>query len=100
MADTYYLGARVLIRGAYEDMLNNVWVDPPGVACQLRKPDGTVTEYAYDTGNGPVQRASLGNYYYLTPATDQPGEWHYRWDSTGENTGAYEGRFEVKESQF
>ena len=99
MAETYYLGQPVLIYGRYEDLLTNTWVDPPGVTVQVQKPDGTVTEHAYDNGSGPVERLSLGNFYYEATA-NQTGEWYYRWDSTGENTGVYEGRFEIKPSPF
>lgn len=97
MAETYYRGQRVRVRGNYEDLANNAWVDPAGVACYIRKPDGTTTTYTYQAGQ--VQKASVG-VYYLEVDADQVGIWSYRWESTGANTGAYENRFEVKESVF
>jgi hypothetical protein len=72
-------------------------VDPGTVRLRVIDPFGTET--AYDYTEGQVARTGVGAYRVdLTP--NQPGEWRYRWESTGVGQGAEEGRFYVRRSPF
>lgn len=69
-------------------------IDPEAVKVSIRKPDGTVTTYVYNT-DAEVVKDSVGNYHIDVDA-NAAGRWYYRWWSTGNGQAADENWFLVR----
>ena len=93
MAATYDIGDVIRASVAYLST-GSTAIDPSGVNFYLEPPDGTATQYIYNTSTRVV-RASQGNYYFdiTTTAT---GTYEYRWTSTGTAAGSQESWFFVR----
>lgn len=89
----YDLGDLVRVSGTFKTQAGAA-IDPSTVSFEFRRPDGTVTSYAYPA---TIVRDSLGTYHVDIDA-NAPGTWRYRWESTGTGQAAEEGAFVVKES--
>lgn len=93
-----WAGATMDIRVTFEDWANAA-TDPTTVTCTSLKPDGTETTYTYGT-DSELTKSSTGN-YMLTITASQPGQWGYRWLTTGTGTTtALEGAVHVMQSAF
>jgi hypothetical protein len=95
--DSYAVGNLVRVSVAFADSTDAA-VDPSVVKVQVRTPAGTISTKTYGT-DAAVKRASVGH-YYLDVDASSPGEWMYRWYSTGTGQAAAEGVFTVEASVF
>jgi hypothetical protein len=95
--NSYAVGNLVRVRVAFADS-QDAAVDPDVVKVQVRTPAGTISTQTYGT-DSEVVRASAGSYYMDVDA-ESPGEWLYRWYSTGTGQAAAEGVFTVEASVF
>ena len=92
----YPLGAVIRLSANFKT--NNVNSDPTTVAVTIKTPLGEVTTLTYGVSNAVI-RDSIGNYYYnYTPTLE--GRYGFRWVGTGNNIGANETTFDVRESLF
>jgi hypothetical protein len=94
---THDIGDLVRITGSLTTA-DGTPVDPTALVCKVKGPDGALTTYTYGATTFPI-RTGAGVYYVeVTPTL--PGEYAYRFASTGTGQAADEGRFIVKESAF
>lgn len=92
------LGDLVTVSAAFTDPENDdAPTDPAVVKLSIRDPSGTVATYTYDVG-ADIVRDDEGEYHANIDA-DEPGQWFYRWWSTGEGQAAREQRFRVRQAQ-
>lgn len=93
-----YIGAPVAIEAEYRNA-SGVLIDPTTVSLKTRSPSGTVSTYTYGVTSAPIKLATGRYRIEVTP--DQPGRWHWRWQTTGSGlVSAEEGSFTVKASPF
>lgn len=92
MNDIFDQGDLVRLKAVFTDAETGVAVDPDTVTFRVRKPDGTVTDYAY-----PAQatKTAVGAYQADVDA-DQAGSWRWRAFSTGNGQAAEEDGFTVR----
>jgi hypothetical protein len=78
---------------------NGAAVDPATVVFKAKSRFGSEFTYTYGT-DSQVGRTAAGEYFAdLTP--DAPGNWHYRWQTTGTGTTLRtEGELLVQDSPF
>jgi len=81
VANKYNYGDVVRVRGTFTDE-DEVVHDPTVVSVTVLDPANSETTYVYGT-NDEVVKLSVGIYYIEVSATEQAGEWHLRWFSTG-----------------
>jgi hypothetical protein len=93
----YDLGDAVRCTAAFRS-LSGVLFDPTTVSVSVRKPDGTITTKVYGT-DLEVIKVSVGS-YYIDVDGNAPGNWFYRWFSTGTGQAAAERAFGIRQSQF
>ena len=93
-----YVNSTVRIPVNFQDA-TGADTDPSTVTFKLYSPSAEISTYVYGT-NAEVLKTSVGDYYIdVTP--DEPGRWHFRWESTGTNKAtAVEGSFVVQVSRF
>lgn len=96
---SYKLGALIELRVAFTR--DGDPVDPSTVKFIVKPPtppsiESDVIEYLY--GDGDVEKESVGVYVLHIDAAE-PGQWHYRVESTGSYQGADEGKFFVETSK-
>ena len=93
-----YINSTVRIPVNFQDA-DALDVDPDTITFKLYSPSAEITSYVFGT-DAEVFKTSVGDYYIdVTP--DEPGRWHYRWESTGTNKStAVEGSFVVQISRF
>jgi hypothetical protein len=97
MTNQYDVGALVRCSGVFTNRSGTA-VDPTVVGFKVKNPSGTVTTYTYGSG-AQVVRDSAGHYHVDVDA-NAPGQWHYRFYSTGTGQAASEGVFDVDDSAF
>lgn len=73
-------------------------VDPGEVIIKVKWPDGTVVVYTYGVDLSVVRESE--GVYHFDVGLDAPGEWHCRWEGTGDNMAAAEHAFECTPSTF
>jgi len=73
-------------------------IDPTTVRFKFTKPSGLTTTYLYGT-DAQLVRDSLGN-FHVDLSADEPGEWRYRWESTGTGQAAEDHEFTVSSSAY
>ena len=78
-------GDRVRMTATFTD-IDSVNVDPSTVTFQIRDPAGTVVSYTYGT-DAEVVKDAVG-VYHVVYDLDTPGEWVYRFSSTGTGKAA------------
>jgi hypothetical protein len=78
--------------------IDDVATDPTVITFKVKKPNGDVITYIYNTDE-EVVKVSTGVYYIILNL-NQEGVWHYRWEGTGSAQAASESQFEVKDSAF
>ena len=93
----YDKGQLVRVAGRFQNA-SAAYVDPATVRFKYKNPSGTITTLTYLTDAALVKDAT-GEYHVDVDASVS-GTWHYRWESTGTNQAADEGKFEVAESAF
>jgi len=87
----YAVGALVRCSGPFTDAAGAA-IDPTVVRFKFKRPDtGAVTTYVYGT-DGALVKDSAGHYHVDVSAA-VPGEWIYRWESTGTGQAASESSF-------
>lgn len=92
----HYIDSPIRLSVNFQDDAGNDY-DPTTVKIRVFDPLGTETEYIFGT-NSEIQKSSVGDYTAdITP--DQPGRWHFRWQTTGAVI-AVEGDFLVQDSAF
>lgn len=95
--NVYDIGDSVLFRAAFTKPDGDV-IDPSGVTLQVKKPDGTITEYVRGVASEIQSDGGTGRYRALI-IVDAAGEWAYRWVGTGA-AAAEERIFLVRQSGF
>ena len=87
----YIKGATVKLVAEFR--VDDVLADPTEITLLLKDPTGLRTTHA------DVVKASTG-IYYKTVQVSTAGDWHYRWEGTGEAAGVGEGALYVDSGQF
>lgn len=90
--NSYEQGSRVRLTGGFTDASGSA-VDPATVKFRVRPPGGLVTEYVYGT-DAALVKDSPGNYHVDVDA-DTPGQWVYRFFSTGTGKASKDRVFNV-----
>lgn len=93
---TYNKGAPVHIEASFVDE-DDLAADPTTVALKVMDPSGNIDTYTW--AGGTVTRVSQGN-FEKDVDTDEEGDWHYWWESTGDAAGAEPGQFLVLPTPF
>jgi uncharacterized protein YfaS (alpha-2-macroglobulin family) len=91
----YQEGDLVRATGVFKNAAD-VAIDPTTVRFKFTKPNGVQTTYLYLT-DVQLVRDSTGN-YHVDISADLPGEWYYRWESTGNGQAAEDHQFTVAPS--
>lgn len=73
--------------------IDNVLADPTSLIFKIKKPDGTVVIESVTI------KTSVGKYYFDLELAAS-GTYLFRWESSGNNKGAIEGRVNVSASSF
>ena len=73
-------------------------VDPANVYFQVKDPVGALLDYQYGV-DAELVKESTG-VYHVDVSVTMPGEWHYRFYSTGSGQAAIEDVFYGKETHF
>lgn len=76
----YWLGSLVRVSNVFKDVAGAP-ADPETVNVEINKPDRTSQTYVHGTDE-EVVKDGVGQ-YHMDVNADQPGEWSYRWFSTG-----------------
>ena len=95
--NVYQKGDLVRIEGVFTDTEGTL-IDPNGVSLFVTNPAGVTTEYIYGTDLELV-KDSTGN-YHVDVTADAPGQWLWKWASTGTGQAAEHGEFMVEPSAF
>jgi hypothetical protein len=100
--ETFDVGDLIEVFSAFDTATEEEAVDPAIVRCKIRDPLNVATTYVYGV-DAELTREGAGT-YVLTIELSRVGVWSYRWeavDTTEDNrTGASEGRFKVRPSDF
>lgn len=92
------IGTTVRVAANFQDDDRND-VDPSTITFKLMSPYGTTTSYVYGT-DAALVKLSTGD-YMIDVVPDASGRWHYRWESTGNNTAIkFNGNFVVEYDPF
>lgn len=94
--NAYDIGDLVRCAGTFASSGANV--NPSAVMFKVRSPAGVVTTYTYGQDAALVRDAT--GVYHVDVSADEPGDWAYRFWSTGTGQAAAEGRFGVRYSRF
>jgi hypothetical protein len=94
----YYIGALIELRGRFVNPDTSTELDPTAVMCDVLTPSSVTTTYVYGV-DVELVKVSTGLYTLSVEATE-PGEWQYRWYSTGIGQAAEERMFKVEETAF
>lgn len=97
MANIYDIGDAVRAIVRFTDTSKTL-VDPSAITGKFKNPSGTTTIYEYGV-DAELVKSETGVYYIDIPI-DTSGLWYYRYEATGTYTGAVEGYFKVRESEF
>ena len=84
------------VRFAVTFSLSGTNTDPTTVTFRRKDPNKVVRSYIYNTDT-EVVRSGIGA-YRIDLQLDLPGEWWYRWESTGIAPGAAESRVRINRS--
>lgn len=95
--NTYDKGDLVRLTATFSDNESEA-VDPDTVVCKVKDPTGSVSIYTYNADEELV-RDSAGT-FHLDVSVDFPGEYFYRFHSTGNGQAASESSFKVSSSAF
>lgn len=93
MAKTFRLGAAARINA--NTVVRGILTNPLTVTLTVRAPDGTETASTLESGT--VIQAETGK-FYVDVTLDQSGQWVWRWETTGDVTGADDGELLVARS--
>lgn len=92
--NTHPLGRLVEVKGVFTDPKNgDAPLDPSSVNLAVRRPGGQVDDYEFGVGV-VIVKEEVGTYVANINAST-PGDWYYRWWSTGTGQTADEGWFKV-----
>ena len=91
----YDIGNVVRCYGTFTDAAGAA-VDPTVVKMAYQDPAGKLTIKTYLDG-AAIVKDSAGHYHCDIDVT-VPGDWYYRWYSTGIGQAASEGQFKVRQS--
>jgi hypothetical protein len=93
MANVYTSGQQIRLVGTFKNAAGTV-TDPTGVVLKYRDPvTGTVTTKTY--GVDAIVKDSTGVYHFDLTLSN-PGEWWYRWESSGAIVASDEERIMVE----
>ncbi len=100
----FYPGSTVRLSCRFRDLVGHVDYEPEGVLVRVQlaptDDDPTPTEESWEYGTDPeVVRDAYGKYHLdYVPAT--AGIWEFRFEGTGTEPVAAEGKFRVQASDF
>lgn len=97
MANFYQVGDLVRVTGTFTTLAGAA-TDPTSVFFSFKTPSGTITIYQYGV-DAQVIKSGTG-IYYVDVSVTAPGNWNYRFYSTGTGQTADESYFSVPYSQF
>lgn len=83
-------GELVRVTGVFTDLETGAGVDPEVVTLTFRRPDQVTETLSYGT-DASVVREEAG-VFHVDIVLDDPGVWHYRWESSEEKVGVAEGQ--------
>lgn len=92
------VGDPVRIAATFLDLSGDP-VDPATVELHVMDPSGNIGIFHYEASPTDIVRVSTGSFYKDVEA-DEPGDWYYRWVSTGPGQGAEPGQFVVAPTPF
>jgi hypothetical protein len=98
--NSYDCGDQVIMQGTFTVAATGALIDPTNVFFQYKAPTLPVTIVTWQFGVDPEVTNSSVGVYQVTLTVNTTGNWHYRFYSTGTGTGAAEGAFNVKSSEF
>lgn len=90
------VGDLVRVTGTFTDSAD-LPADPTALSFAFKDPSGSVTTYVFPT-DAQLVKDSVG-IYHVDVDVVEPGDWHYRWISTGAGQGAQIGQFMAKPNQ-
>lgn len=96
MSDLIHVGDLVRVSGAVATAATPI--DPTSVFFKYKTPSDAVVTYTHGT-DAEVVKDSVGNYHVDVSVTE-PGQWHYKFYSTGAGQAAIEGEFVVERTEF
>jgi hypothetical protein len=95
--NAYDEGDLLVLSAVFTDRLSAV-IDPTTVSFKIKDPEGVVTTYIFGTDSELI-KDSTGN-YHIDISVNTPGQWYYRFESTGTGQAAEEGQFQIKPGYF
>jgi hypothetical protein len=93
---TYFKGNLVRCFCYFEE--NGERVVPDTVTFKIKNPNGNVSTYVYGTDDELEKDAE--NLFSIDIEASVPGQWFYRFESTGTGQAAFESEFIVRKGQF
>ena len=97
---SYDCGDQVITEATFTVAATGALIDPTNVYFQYRAPTHPVTLVTWQFGVDPEITNPSTGVYQVTLTVNASGTWNYRFYSTGTGTGAAEGAFNVKSSEF
>ena len=94
--NNFLTGATARITARIVALATGQAADPSGLVLKIRKPDKTLVTLTFGVDIVLV-KDSVGN-YHADVLLDQAGVWHWRFESSGANSGVAEDKLTVKAS--
>lgn len=87
MANRYWVGQAVTVKGTYTNAATSALVDPDDACVDVVSPTGKVTTYKYTDVPSKVTKVAVGIYSHDIDTTAGDGRWQYRWWSPAGGSG-------------
>jgi hypothetical protein len=91
-----HVGDLVRISGVVET--SDTAVDPTVVKFSYKAPSAAAVTYTYNSDLQLVKDST--GHYHVDVSVTEPGQWYYKFWSTGTGQGAFEDGFVVERTQF